>query len=200
MIRFYILPIDRQVINGQVYRGPMYFNWRWNETGINCRWSMKDYGSYDTCVLAADILQADHDALILHADVYDFPEMATLDDAMTQSDRGELLDFLELYDIPGDWIYAGITFREALRTITSMMLYMQRVAAIMGYPGDPFGTVTQNTQYQNVPNPLHDAMRQGALDLGYSWDVSNVDQLRKIFKQMGDQWGSKGIFFGFIVL
>ena len=198
MIRFYLLPIERG-IDGNT-RGPKYFKWKYdpNPPGIDCLWSMKDYGSADICTLATDISQIDHDNLILNSDVYAFSDI--LDDLMSQSDRGELLDYCELQLIPADWIYAGITFREALKIITSMMLYNQRVCALMGYPSNPFSGVSQNTQYQNILNPLHDALQQAAIELGYIWGSRDQDQLRKIYKDMGDQWGSAPIYFGFVTL
>ena len=194
MIRFYILPIER-VDN---HRGPKYFKWRFNETGIDCRWSMKDYGSIDMAVLAADILQADHDALVLNSDVYAFPE--NIDPAMTLAERSALNTYIEAHGIPGDWLAPGDTFRSVLRVITGMFLYLQRVLAIIGYPTDPYSGLTLNTQYRNIPNPLHDAMSQAAAELGYTWNVGNNDQVRKIFKLMSDEWGSQPIYFGFVTL
>ena len=196
MIRFYILPIERNTEGNA--RGPKYFKWRFSDTGIDCRWSMKDYGSIDMAVLAADILQADHDALVLNADVYAFPE--NLDPAMTLAERQALNTYIEAHGIPGDWLAPGDTFRSVLRVITGMFFYLQRVLAIIGYPTDPYAGLTLNTQYRNIPNPLHDAMSQAAGELGYTWNVANNDQIRKIFKLMSDEWGSQPIYFGFVTL
>jgi len=196
MIRFYILPIER---NGNA-RGPKYFGWKYdpNPPGIDCIYSIVDYGSIDMCVLAADILQADHDALILNTDVYAFPE--NLDTTMTLANRQALNTYLEAHAVPGDWLKAGDTFRVAARTVSSMFLYLQRVLGIMGYPTNPFSGLTLNTRYSSIPNPLHDALHTGATSLGYAWNVGNNDQIRKIWKDMSDQWGSTPILFGFVTL
>ena len=132
---------------------------------------------------------------MLNSDVYSFSD--NLDETMTQADRGELLDYCELNNVPADWIFAGITVREAVKTITSIMLYFMRVAAIIGYPADPLAGVTLNTQYQNISNPLHDALYQAAMEKGYIWGSRDNDQLRKIMKEMGEQWGTKPIYLGF---
>ncbi len=66
-IRFYLLPVDRQVINGTAYRGPQYFAWRFNPTGLTDPWSWYDYGSMDWGVLCSDISDADHTALVANA-------------------------------------------------------------------------------------------------------------------------------------
>lgn len=196
MIRFYLLPIER---NGNG-RGPKYFVWRGdpNPPGIAARWSMKDYGSIDMAILAADITQADHDALILNSDVYTFPE--NLDVTMTQAERSTMNTYLEAHGLPGDWLAAGETFKSAARTITGMMLYQAQVCGILGYPTDPYVGLTLNTQYRNIPNPMHDAMAQAASDLGYIWNVGANDQIRRIFKMMAEQWGVAPIYFGFVTL
>lgn len=198
MIRFYLLPIERNATGNA--RGPKYFAWRLDPDppGLASRWSMKDYGSIDMCTLAVDITTTDHDALVLNADVYAFPE--NLDVTMTLANRQALNTYLEAHGLPGDWLAAGVTFRGALKTVTGMMLYMQRVLAIIGYPTDPYAGITLNTQYRNIPNPLHDALSQAASELGYAWNVANNDQVRKILKLMSDEWGVAPIYFGFVTL
>lgn len=191
MIRFYLLPIQRTADN---HRGPMYLKWRFNETGIDCRWSLIDYGSIDMCVVATDITQAQHNSLILESNVYAFPE--NLDVTMSLSERQSLNNYLESHTIPGDWLSPGDTFRTALRTVTCMMRYVMRVLGILGYPTNPFSGLTLNTQYQNIPNPMHDAMQEAAVGQGYAWDVSPNDQIRKIFKYMSDQWATTSTYFG----
>lgn len=198
MIRYYILPIDRPVINGQTYRGPKYLKWRFNTTGIDCLWGMKDYGSIDMCVVGTDILQADHDTLILNTDVYAFPE--NLDSTMTLANRQALNTYAEAHAIPGDWLKQGDTFRYALRTICGMFLYLQKTLAILGYPADPFAGITLNTRYGQLTQAYQDAMAQSAQLFGYTWNVAANDQIRKIWKLMADQWGSQVISFGFTEL
>jgi len=74
------------------------------------------------------------------------------------------------------------------------------VLAIIGYPADPFAGITLNTQYRNIPTALHDALLQAATELGYTWDVANNTQVRRIFKLMADQWGVQPILFGIATL
>lgn len=197
-IRFYILPIETGTNASK--RGPKYFAWTFDPDppGINCQWSMKDYGSINMAVLAADIAEADHNALVLNADVYAFP--INLDVVMTLVERQAANTYFEAHAIPGDWLAQGDTFRSVLRVVIGIFLYLQSVLGMIGYPTDPFAGLTLNTQYRNIPNPLHDAMQQGAISLGYTWNVANNDQVRKIFKLMSDQWGSTPIEFGFVTV
>jgi len=197
MIRFYILPVQR-IEDEDIRRGPKYFKWDGNPTGINCPWSIKDYGSIDMAVLAADILQADHDALILNADVYAFPE--NLDPVMTLANRQAMNTYLEVRGIPGDWLKQGDTFRSVLRTVTGIFLYLQRVLAILGYPANPFAGLTLNTRYGQLTTAYQNALSQAAIDLGFTWNVAANDQIRKIWKLTADQWGSQPFYFGFVVL
>ena len=155
-------------------------------------------GSIDMGVLAADILQADHDALILNADVYSFP--ANMDVTMTLSNRQAMNTYLEAHAIPGDWLSPGDTFLYACRIVTAMFLYLQRTLAILGYPVDPFAGLTLNTRYGQLTTEYQNAMSQAAADLGYTWGVAANDQIRKIWKMMADQWGSQPIYFGFVTL
>ena len=195
-VRFYILPIE--VRNGR--RVPKYFKYIGDAAPpfIACPWSMKDMGSIDMAVLCADILDADHAFVSAQADVYSLP--LNLDVTMTLAERSTMNTYLEAHAIPGDWLAAGDTFRSALRTVTAMMLYLQRVLAIIGYPADPFAGITLNTQYRNIPTALHDALLQAATELGYTWDVANNTQVRRIFKLMADQWGVQPILFGIATL
>ena len=145
-------------------------------------------------VVATDVTQAQHDFLILQANVYAFPE--NLDVSMALADRQALNTYLEAHAIPGDWLSPTDTFRTALRTVTCMMRYVMRVLGILGYPIDPFAGLTLNTQYKNIPNPMHDAMQEAAVGQGYAWNVSGNDQIRKIFKTMSDQWANTPTYFG----
>lgn len=201
MIQFYLLPIER-IDN---YRGPSYFDFKGHESiaghiqlDIGEQWSMKDYGSIDMSVLAFTAAEAKHTDLIGRANVYQFPE--NLDVTMVLADRQALNTYLEAHGIPGDWLKQGDTFRYSLRTITAMFLYLQRALAILGYPADPFAGLTLNTRYGQLTTAYQNALSQAASELGYTWGVAANDQIRKIWKDMADQWGSQPILFGFVTL
>lgn len=197
MIRFYILPIERTAAN---QRGPKYFAWKYDPDppGFTSMWKMVDYGSIDMAILAADITTTDHNTLVLNADVYAFPEVLTI--TMTQAQRSTLNTYLEAHGLPGDWLAAGDTFQTAARTIAAMMLYNQRVCGILDYPTNPYAGITLNTRYSQIANPLHDALYQAAVELDYTWNVGNNDQVRRLLKMMADSFGSTPMLFGFVTL
>lgn len=202
MIRFYLLRVER-IDN---HRGPAFFDyWQHIEPGhvqidvaAGEAWSLKDYGSIDWGVIAMNAAEAKHTDLASRAEVYAFPE--NLDPTMTAQQRGELNTYLEAHALPGDWLTPQDTFRSALRTITAMMLYLQRVLAILGYPANPLAGLSLNTRYGQLTTAYQQAMSQAASELGYAWDVVANDQLRKIWKMMADQFGAAPIYFGFVTL
>lgn len=194
MIRFYLLPI---VVHDGKYRGPKYFKWRFG-TGIDCLWSMKYYGRVDQAVLAADIDQVDHDALILNSDVFAFPE--NLENNMIPADRLALRNYLEgmLIPIPGDWLSPSDTYRTALKTVTGMFMFMQRLtsSAVMDSSPETWG-VALNTQYKDFSPELQAGILQVVSEFG--WDDSVIKDnwtVRVLWKNMADQWGSTPIIFG----
>lgn len=197
-IRFYILPIERSLSGTS--RGPKYFAWSKDPDppGINCPESLIDYGSIDECIIVADISDIDHASLSLNLDVYSFP--LDLDTTLTVANRNTINTFFEAVGIPADWVHQGDTFRSVLRTVTQMFIYLQRVLGLIGYPTNPYAGLTLNTQYQNIPNPLHDALQTAAISLGYTWNVANNDQIRKIWKQFADAWGNTPINMGLGVI
>lgn len=196
---FYILPVMVVVVSGSTYRGPSYLAWRMNPTGLAVQWSCKDYGSIDMMVCAVNAEAAQHATLAAQSNVYQFPE--NLDAVMTQAERSALSAYLESHAVPGDWIAAQDTFRVALRTVTGMFLYMQRLTAMTGNVSPLDWGYTLNTQWKNISAAHQTAISEAATSLGYSVSfIGGNTQVRAILKNFADQWGSKSIYFGFVTL
>jgi hypothetical protein len=198
MIRFYIAPIE-QVGD---YRGPEYFLWRYDADPLNsvdCRWSLKDYGSQiNTGVLAADIEIDDHAYVSSQADVFSFPE--NIDVNPSPAELSALEDFMEIAYIPADWLLPNMSWREVIRTITGMFLFMQRLTAITGDSPLDWG-ITLNTSFGDIPTDKQDAIIEAYDSLGYDSSVLKDNwTLRIILKNTADQWGDAPIYFGFVTL
>ena len=197
MIQFYIVPIE-QVGS---YRGPEYLPWRADQNPepilAGVRWSCKDYGLIPQMVCAADVTTAQHVFLDAQADVWAFGD---LDLNIGAGERNQLGNFLEGVAIPSNWIQPTETNRTALRTITGMFLFMQRLTAITNQNPLTAG-LTLNTQYQNLPALWGDAITQAAADLGYdiSWLTGNMT-VRQFLKRFAEEWGLRPIYFGFTTL
>jgi hypothetical protein len=197
-IRYYILPIV--VYNG--VRGPAYFSgWPMGpdkHPGINCQWSMKDYGSINEAVLCADILAADHTALIVNTDVLAIP--INIDSTLTVSARNAARTFLETYNVPAGWVNTGMTYRSVLRTVTGFFLFFQRVTAVLGRDINlPAGWL--DIQIQNVAADIRAALQQAATEAGYDYSaVQPTTTMRIILKALADNWGNAPIYFGIATL
>jgi len=193
VIQYFMIP-TQQIGN---YRGPSYLKWRFNPEGLDVLWSCKDYGSINIMVCAVDADQADLDTLAAQPDVYAWP--TALDENLPQAERSAVTDYLEAVFVPANWISPSDTRRSALRTITGMFLYMQRLTALSGESPLDWG-ITLNTQYRNLTLEQQAWLEQAALDLGYTWDVADNDTIRNVLKAMADAWGEQDIMFGFTTL
>jgi len=196
-IRFYILPIERNA--AQTARGPKYFTWRFDPDppGIDCPWSMKDYGLMDQAVLCADIAAADHTALAANADVLAIP--VNIDTTLNTSARNTARTYLESVNIPAGWVNTGDTYRSVLRSVLGIFFYLQRVTALRGVALD-WVEVPLSLQWQQIPASWQSAMTQAATEMGYATSgVTNTTTLRTILKYMADQW-TKPIEFGIATL
>jgi len=198
VIEYFFIPVQVVEINGAIYRGPSYLRWRMNPGGLDVPWSCKDYGSINNVmVCAVNAEQADLTWLAAQAGVYTWP--VNLDVNLPQAERSAVTAYLEAQFIPATWILPSHTRRAALRRITGIFLYMQRLTAIIN--SDPTTwDVTLNTQFQNLTAEQQPAMVQAATSLGYTWDIAPTDLLRNILTDMADAWGVQPIYFGFTTL
>lgn len=197
VVRFYIVPVEQVGI----YRGPEYLRWRFDQSPIpelaGVRWSCKDYGIAPQMVCAADVTPAQHLILAAFPDVWAWAE--NLDTPLGSINRNLLNTFLEAVDIPADWLSPQNTQREALRTITGMFLYMQRLFALTG--ANLLSTYALNTRLGNMTAQWQAAIQQAGTDLGYdtAWMTGNMT-VRIILKNMANRWGTRVIHFDIIDL
>lgn len=194
-IQYYLVPVQQIGL----YRGPSYLKWRWNPGGLDVQKSCKDYGSINQMICAVNAEIVAHTWLAAQASVYQFP--IDIEVNPSPAELSELETALEAVYIPADWLSPSETWRGALRTVTGMFLYMQRVTAITGdNPLTDWG-VTLNTQFRNLDQDKQDALIQATNDLGYDSSVIRDNwTLRIILKNMADGWGDRPIYFGFTTL
>jgi hypothetical protein len=194
VIQFYFIPV-LEVGNS---RGPDYLFGSVNPTGLQVQWSCKDYGSLSSALICAvNAEQVDHDFLAAQAGVYQWP--ANLDENLPQAERSAVTSYLEAQFVPANWISPSDTRRTALRTVTGMYLFMQRLTALSGESPLTWG-ITLNTQYRNLSSQQQTWLQDAATTLGYPWNVAANDTIRIILKEMADEWGVQPIHFGFVTL
>jgi hypothetical protein len=195
MIRFYIMPIE--VVDG-TSRGPMYLKWRFNPDGIDCRWSMRDYGLIDAALVACDLTQAQHEQLMAEPDVATAPE--DIDQNISDIAIPQIQQMMEALRIPADWVNTSYTYRAILRMIGGLFLFAQRYHGMHNER-----LIDSSTQLDLRWNQIPLARRQRILEtadaLGYDYsEVANTWLVRRILKYLGEQWGGTPILFGFVTL
>ena len=199
MQRFYIIPL--KVIENR--RGPKYIKWSAPGVPVNPAdldiggWTIMDYGFAPYCLLLAkDIDQGNHDALVANLDVYGFPE--TLNQAISPQDN--LDTFFEGIGIPTDWLQPSNTYLEFLRQLAAMFQFNQRYEYISSKASgvnhsiiDDVGDLNtrRNSWSQNVRNWFDETL----VSFGYPLPSGNPS-LRQLMKQAADAWGDSPFYMG----
>ena len=200
MGRFYLVPIETV----GSYRGPKYFEWRMTDppgSGIDCRWSLMDYGFLPYClILAHDITQDDHDALVLHSDVYAFP-----DDLSGAVDDQDIDVFFEAIQVPTDWLTPSTTWLELLRNMAGLFQFNQKFGGIAAAETGELHSVFDNVTLDDTYNDLT-AQEQGWFDatIAYFEQAFGIDvpavlpnmKLRQLAKAAGDFWEDRPFYMG----
>ena len=198
--KFYLVPIETVLQGeGRQARGPKYFAWRYDPDppGLTARWSMMDYGFVDSALLLAhDITQADHDALVLNADVYAFP------DNLDQSVSDPAIDaFFEGIYLPTDWLTPSTTYRELLRQVAGMMQFNQRYGGIYAerYGGwhSIFDNATLQTRLNQMTAQEQEVFLATVQSFGYNPALVPLNaRLRQLVKSAGNYWVDQPFYMG----
>lgn len=201
MIRFYILPIED---DGAGARGPKYLEWRFDPDppalvpGI--RWSLKDYGLVDAALVAAELTQAQHEALAAESDVAAPPE--NIDQNISDLAIPQVQVVLEQLRIPADWVDNTYTYRQILRMIAGLFQFAQRHHG-MHNEGLIDNTAQLDLRWNQIPPDRRNRIlaTADAMDPPYDYsEVTNTWLIRRILKHLADQWGTQPIHFGFVTL
>ena len=200
MQRFYLVPIE--IVDwgdGSEARGPKYFAWRFDPDppGIEGHISMMDYGFVPyALILAHEITQTDHDALILNSDVYSFPD--DLDQPVTDPD---IDTFFETINIPTDWLTPSTSYRELMRQTAGMFQFNQRYAGIYferyGGRHSIFDTATLDTRLSQMTDQEQEIFLATAEAFGFDpGQINDNNQLRLLLRQAGDYWVGQTFVMG----
>ena len=193
MIRYYLMPLATAEINGAPYRAPKYLKSPVNPAGIQCNRAVRDYGMIDACLVAADVTDQQHAALVANNDVAGAPK--NIDQPI-----GDNLDrvraVLEAFRIPANAITTQHTFRQLLRYIAGLFLFAQTYHALHGEAllDSP---AELNTTWAELSIPRRNKIVEAAAKHRYYVPAQHADwPLRRVLKHMADQWGNTPIHFG----
>jgi hypothetical protein len=175
-------------------RGPKYLKWKYDTTGIDCRWNLIDYGLIDQAIIAADVTNQQHTALAANSDVLAIP--SNINSTLTATAVTTATAYLEGIGMPAQWVTTSHTYREVLRIVAGCFLYLQRVTAILGRSIVLTGGVL-GLQMQNIAADIRAAMQQAADEQGFDYSsVTATTTVRQVLKAMADAWGDKAIYMG----
>ncbi len=155
MTKVYLAPVEIVIgDDGSPNRAPKYIYVASLDPrpGLNIGpYFMSDYGFVDAALIVAhNISQAGHDALVLNADVFAFP-----DDLDTKVTDPGIDQFFESLHIPTDWLTPATDYRELLRQTFGMFQFNQRYARMAATL--PLATAQGALSYQTNPFALTDA-------------------------------------------
>jgi hypothetical protein len=198
MQKIYLVPIE-QIGND---RGPKYFCWQDGDTDCIQDWGGMDYGFVPSMLIVArNISQAQHDALILNADVYAFPD--NLDQSIPPN---TLNAFFEGINLPTDWLTSSTTYRELLRYTIGMFQFNQRYSGIAANETGQARSIFDNgrtldsswnslsAQEKTWFNATIQSFQPGAPA------VTGNPKLRTLAKRAGDLWGARPAYIGGVEL
>ena len=177
-IRYYLAPM---AINARGYRAPAFTDTLPRGT----QWDALDYGNESACILAIDTDAATHTAFAANSGVSIFPANI---DSNVGANLATVQATLESYNIPGDAVTAGTTYRTVIKGITAIMSVMQRYAGITG--GNLVFNANTNLDKTlgSIPASVRGALQQACDDLGYDTNgLTGQSTIRDFLKKLALQ-------------
>jgi uncharacterized protein YejL (UPF0352 family) len=159
------------------------------EAGI--AWSLMDYGTLPTGLVAADVTQAQHDALAANADVDAFA--ANLDTAIGAAST-TVRSRLEANRIPTQWVSGATTYRELARFVAGLFQFAQRHAGL--HNEDIIGSGALDGRFRDLDAAQQGRIQATATSFGYTLTTSANTPMRDVLTQMATQWGAQPFYLG----
>jgi hypothetical protein len=183
--RLYAIPIVGSGSSRLDPRRPAYVV----EAGL--LWALMDYGSLPTGLVAADVTQAQHDALAAHADVDAFA--ADLDTALGAAST-TVRARLEANRIPTQWVTGATTYRELARFVAGLFQFAQRHTAL--HAEDIIGSGALDGRFRDLSAAQQARIQATATSFGYTLTTSANTPMRDVLTQMSNQWGAQPFYLG----
>ena len=185
-VRFYFVPKIGDGLSSHSAFRPKYTDPGDLGVGLDVTgWSTMDYGAENLFLLGADVTPEQHTALSAQVDVLAVP---ALDSNVSGVALSTVQDKLEAMNLPGSWVMTSLTYRQVVRTVAKIILFMQRYNGQNG-AGRLFGAgVTLDTQWNQLSQAERTRLRAVADSFGIDYSaVTNSMNLRQILRLLGDQ-------------
>ena len=195
-VRYYFVPetvIAGGGRNGNDLRRPAYVV----EVGVTS-WGSLDMGAEPTFLLAADVTPAQDAAISAGAGTVAIP--AAIDNIPAGAALTQTKAALEGLNIPaGGWV-DGLSYRQIVRIVACLFLFVQRWRGLGG--GRIFGGgVTLDTTIAQLPAAAVTRLQAVADSFGYTYaGITGTSTLRDVLYTLGRQWGNQPIMLGIVTL
>jgi hypothetical protein len=133
-------------------------------------WALMDYGSLPTGLVAADVTQAQHDAL-------------TTVRARLEANR-----------IPTQWVTGATTYRELARFVAGLFQFAQRHTAL--HAEDIIGSGALDGRFRDLDAAQQARIQATATSFGYTLTAGANTPMRDVLTQMANQWGAQPFYLG----
>lgn len=195
MVHLYLMPITGKGSSRLDPRVPKY------RQDLGAIWQMMDYGNCPVCLVASNLDEFSHAAVISYADVWAWPENFQNNRSVVGEDSVfAFRNRLEQWNIPGMWIRPSDTWLEVAHGIGTMFQFMQRFSAVSSN-ADPFDGVTLSTPFEHYPSSLKHFLVEAATSMGFDTaGISGNSDLRTALKCLGDQWADGPLHIGGLTL
>jgi hypothetical protein len=178
VIRYYLAPM---VIMTNGFRGPKYVD----SLARGTQWEAMDYGNEPSCILAIDTDAATHAALAANADVAAFPLNI---DNQVGANLVTVQTQLESFNLPGDAVTLGSTYRAVMRGIIAIMSVMQRYTAITSNVLLFSALVNLDRTLGSIAVQTRNALQQACDELGYDTrGLTGASTIRDLLKRLATQ-------------
>jgi hypothetical protein len=148
-------------------------------------WSAMNYGLEETFLVGANVTGAQHTTINGNIDVISIPQ--NLDSAIGLVALSTVKDRLESLHVPSDWVTSDHTYRDVVRIVGKLFLYMQR---FHGQQLTKFfqSGVTLDTRVNQLTAAQRTAMLEAAQSLGLDTSVAtNTMTLRQALRLIVQQ-------------
>ena len=200
--RLYLLPIVHVPLDGGgTYNCPKYLQHRFNPaiSGLETvRYAWETYLLEDVGLAAAETNGAQHTLLASQLDVIALPE--NLDNLIQATAVARVRDYLDVMNVPANWIVSGMTFRSALRTLLNIWQLHNRYVGMVGKKLFD-GTIRLNDTVADIPQRYRDDLRSAAESIGLDYSgVTTSTTIRQLFKMLADQLGDRPYTIGSVTI
>lgn len=171
-----------------------------NQAGIDARCTVIDYGQLPGAIAVADVTEEQHALLIAMSDVTDLVPHSMIDAALTAEDAQRVTLALEQMSVPAQWVTAGQSWREVLRTVAGVFLFAQRMNGKYRAPVVPEGYTLDST-WADLPVETQQQLLDIVSELRVDYMGAGPETtLRSTHAWLAGAWEGEPIMLGGVVL